>query len=93
MTMKKRKVYEDDDGRTIADMSDISHPAAFVPRREKLQRQKTEGGFLTEEREQPFTREERRMYVLAALKASLLIGAAFIIGLGVVVLLMVLAWG
>ena len=93
MTMKKRKVYEDDDGRTIADMSDISHPSAFVPRREKPKRQEKEGSFLFEEHEEPFTREERRMYVLAALKASLLIAAAFIVGLGVVVLIMVLAWG
>ena len=91
--MKKRKVYEDDDGRTIADMSDISHPATFVPRREKPQSQEKKGSFLAEEHEEPFTREERRMYVFAALKASLLIAAAFIVGLGVVVLIMILVWG
>lgn len=91
--MKKRKVYEDDDGRTIADMSDISRPSTFVPHREKPQSQEKEDSFPFEKHEEPFTREERRMYVLAALKASLLIAAAFIAGLGVVVLLMVLAWG
>ena len=90
--MKKRKVYEDD-GRTIADMSGISRPSTFVPHREKPQGQEKEDSFLFERHEQPFTREERRMYVLAALKASLLIAAAFIIGLGAVVLVMVLAWG
>lgn len=89
--MKKRKVYEDDDGRTIADMSDISRPSAFIPRREKPREK--EDNFLLEKNEEPFTPEERRMYVFAALKASLLIAAAFIIGLGVVVLIMILAWG
>ena len=93
MTMKKRKVYEDDDGRTIADMSDISRPSAFVPRREGPKGQEKKDSFLFEKNEEPFTREERRMYVLAALKASLLIAAAFIAGLGVVILVMVLAWG
>lgn len=91
--MKKRKVYEDDDGRTIADMSGISHPATFVPRRERPQGQEKENDFPVKEHEEPFTREERRMYVFAALKASLLIAAAFIVGLGAVVLIMVLVWG
>ena len=90
--MKKRKVYEDDDGRTIADMSGVSNPSAFVPRREKPQGQDRENSFLFEKHEEPFTREERRIYFLAALKASLLIGGAFIIGLGAVILIMVLVW-
>ena len=93
MTMKKRKVYDDDDGRTIADMGDISRPATFVPRRERPQRQEREDSSPDKEHEEPFTREERRMYVFAALKASLLIGGAFIVGLGAVVLIMVLVWG
>ena len=91
--MKKRKVYEDDDGHTIADMSGISRPSAFVPRRETPQRKEREDSFLFEKNEAPFTREERRMYVFAALKASLLIAAAFIVGLGAAILAMVLAWG
>ena len=91
--MKKRKVYEDDDGRTIADMSDLSRPSAFLPRGEKPQGQNREDSFLFEKKEAPFTPEERRMYVFAALKASLLIAAAFIAGLGAVILVMVLAWG
>ena len=91
--MKKRKVYEDDDGHTIADMSGISRPSAFVPRKEASQRKEREDSFLFEKNEEPFTREERRVYILAALKASLLIAAAFIVGLGAVVLIMVLVWG
>lgn len=95
--MKKRKVYEDDDGRTIADMSGVSRPSAFLPRREKAPRQENredsqKGGFLIEENTQPFTREERRMYIFAALRASMLIAGAFIVGLGAVILIMILAW-
>ena len=91
--MKKREEYENDDGHTIADMSGISRPSAFIPRREKPQGQEKKDGFLFAKNEEPFTREERRVYVLAALKASLLIAAAFIVGLGAVILVMVLAWG
>ena len=96
--MKKRRIYDDDDGRTIADMSGVTRPSAFVPHREKPQKQENRessqaGSFLFEENAQePFTREERRMYVFAALRASLLIAAAFIVGLGAAILVMVLAW-
>ena len=96
--MKKYNEYDDDDGRTIADMSDVTRPAAFTPRRKEPRRPKNhnpsqQGSFLFEKQEEPFTREERRMYVLGALKASLLIAAAFIVGLGVAILIMILAWG
>ena len=90
--MDRRREYEDDDGRTIADMSDITRPSAFVPRRERPGRREREDSFLFEKHEEPFTREERRMYVFAALKASLLIAAAFIVGLGAAILIMILAW-
>lgn len=44
--------------------------------------------------EQPelMTPQERRMYVLGALKAALLIGLAFIVGLGLVVLFLLQIW-
>ena len=79
-------------------MSGVTRPSVFVPRREKAPRQENretgeKGSFLFEESAQePFTREERRMYVLAALRASLLIAGAFIAGLGLVILIMILAW-
>ena len=92
--MKERKEYDRDDGHTVADMSGISRPPAFIPRRAKPQRQEEENSFLFEKKDEtPLTPEERRMYVFAALKASLLIAAAFIAGLGAVILVMVLAWG
>lgn len=39
------------------------------------------------------TKEERRWYVLGALKAALLIGLVFIVGLGLAILLMIWFWG
>ena len=90
--MKKRREYENDDGYTVADMSGISRPPVFIPRREKPQEREKKENFLFEKSEEPFTREERRIYAFAALKASLLIASAFILGLGVVILVMVLVW-
>ena len=91
--MKQRKQYEDDDGRTIADMGDVSSPSLFTFRRE-APRENREPSPNTERtpNESPFTPEERRIYVFAALKASLLIAAAFIVGLGLAILLMILLW-
>lgn len=44
------------------------------------------------EQADPWTPQERRMYALGALKAALLIGMTFIVGLGAVILLLVLVW-
>lgn len=119
--MARRKKWDDDDGRTIADMSDIERPAFIVPRirsrkssakgdrtiytqhggadsvrREPYPVQQEPGEQALQERywenESEFTPKERRMYVLGALKAALLIALAFIIGLGAAVWLMIQAW-
>ncbi|MBR5537546.1 MAG: hypothetical protein IKU58_06560 [Clostridia bacterium] len=91
---RKDRVYEDDDGRTIADMSDLSRPGMLggfrkvqrpaAPQPEEPQRDEP-----WREAEPLMTPEERRWYVLGALKAAILIGLAFIVGLGLVVLLFV----
>ena len=93
---RKDRVYEDDDGRTIADMSDLSRPGMLggfrkaahpaSPQREEPQREEP-----WREAEPIMTPEERRWYVLGAMKAGLLIGLAYIVGLGLVVLLFL--WG
>ena len=91
----KDRIHEDDDGRTIADMSDLSRPGLFgfrkaarpIPRQE-------EGSASHEPWREPepiLTPEERRWYILGAMKAGLLIGLAFIVGLGLVVLLFLAA--
>lgn len=88
-----RKQYDDDDGRTIADMSGIGSPSPLghLPFKKK-QRPEAEGQDYRME-DPPFTREETRWYMLGALKAALLIGFAFIAGLALVTILLMLLWG
>ncbi|MDE7171415.1 MAG: hypothetical protein K2O11_05995 [Oscillospiraceae bacterium] len=86
-----KKVYDDDDGRTIADMSGIERQSLFLPRIPKRDRPAPPAQ-PEPERDRPWetselSPEERRWYILGALKASLLIALAFIGGLGLIVLL------
>ena len=77
--MAPRKEWDDDDGRTIADMGSVGRQRFFVPG-------------TGSENESEFTPKERRMYALGALKAALLIAFAFIAGLGAAVWLMIQIW-
>ena len=89
--MKKRKEYDDDDGRTIADMSWVGAPAPMFG---GLGKKKTGHDEPETEQTPPtdLTRKERRMYIFGALGAALLIAGAFIVGLGLAILLMLLIW-
>jgi hypothetical protein len=75
--MSRRRDFEDD-GRTIADMSAVSGLHRSGPSRQAP----SEGP-----QQPPFSRKERFFLAMAALKAALLIALAFIVGLGLVVLL------
>ena len=128
--MKKNQDINEDDGRTVADMSQVSGGHLFGRHhRYSREMQSGPGGFggsqfgsgggfggqqsgpgegfggqqsrwemqrpRTEERpweNAPFTRKERWMYTLGALKASLLIGLVYLAGLGLLVGLMVFFW-
>ena len=90
----KDRIHEDDDGRTIADMSDLSRPGLFGFRKvERPAPRREEAPSASEPWREPeplLTPEERRWYILGAMKAGLLIGLAFIVGLGLIVLLFLL---
>lgn len=103
--MARRKEWDEDDGRIIADMSGIERPRFFVPgtgsrkssteqRPDTLQEEAKEQAANERywENGSEFTSKERRMYVLGALKAALLIAFAFIAGLGAAVWLMIQFW-
>ena len=104
--MAPRKEWDDDDGRIIADMSGIERPRLLMPRtrnressaeqRRDFSQQESQEQTTVKERpwenESEFTPQERRMYVLGALKAALLIALAFIVGLGAAVWLMIQVW-
>ena len=87
--MRKKKIYDDDDGRTIADMSGIGAPSPIFGGIKENPRQ--------EETDDPpqslnMTRQERGAFILGAMGAGLLIALAFILGLGLAILLMILLW-
>ena len=86
-----RRDFEDD-GRTIADMSGVVRPNLVAPRRSE--RPERRGPERRDDRpgESPFTPRERRIAAWAALKASLLIGMCYIVGLGAAILIMIWIW-
>lgn len=100
MKKKNKKVYDDDDGRTIADMSGVEHPSMFghMPKQTESKQvripEETENSNSSRPWEEEFslTKEERKWYVLGALKAAMMIGLAFAVGLGLIVFLLTLIW-
>ena len=86
-----RKIYDDDDGRTIADMSGIDGGFSNPFGRKKKPVQDSDQT-KNPHHEPIMTKKEEFWYIMGALKAALLIGGAFIVGLGLVILLMLTAW-
>lgn len=97
MKKKEKKKYDDDDGRTIADMSGVDHPAAFFPKipgDSDVSKKKPES---CRDDERPWednslSKEERRAYILGALGAALLIAAIFIAVFGILIWLLLAVW-
>ena len=92
-----RRVYDDDDGRTIADMSDLSirTPLGYYcpgkrrnarAERKDVAQQDGSGNVLNGS----MSREARRSAVSGALAASLLIALAFIAAFGIFIALICL---
>ncbi|MGM9607098.1 MAG: hypothetical protein ACI3XJ_06285 [Oscillospiraceae bacterium] len=95
--MAKKKVYDDDDGRTIADMSVLDTPggALFFPRKKRPQTADSEAETPDRPGDTPgerISKEDRRVYIFAALRAALLIAAVFICGLGLAIWLLLKLW-
>ena len=88
--MADKKKYDGDDGSPIADMSGVERRNLFTFRIPGAEKKKER-----EEGKTPppsLTREERRWYILGALKSALMIGAAFIFGIGLFILILCLIW-
>ena len=84
--MKNKNV--EDDNRVIADMSMIEKPTlmgTFFGRRFDV---KTK----TEEKPVDISKEDRRLYMLAAMKAGLAIGLVYVVVIGLVIAGMILVW-
>ena len=89
----------EDDGRTVASMEDVGRPAFF----EAADRLKEFGERKKMRDMEPVTRrdipeeeisgEERRWYIFGAIRAGLMIGGVYVVGLGAVILLLLCLWG
>ena len=95
---RQRKTYDDDDGRTRVDMSGVERPSMFghLPRSERKN-----PVFSAPEEKNPnrpwedhsLSRSERRAAIRGALSAALLIGLAYIVGLGILIaILLYVIW-
>lgn len=86
--MKNKNEEFEDDGHTIVDMSAVERPNLFSFRsndtaNHEVKNKRNKDNY-------SYSKEERRWAIFGALKASMLIGLAYIIVLGLVVLLLVL---
>ena len=87
--MKNKNEEFEDDGHTIVDMSQVERPNLFSFRRNdtvanhEVESKRSSDNY-------SYSKEERRWAIFGALKASMLIGLAYIVVLGLVVLLLVL---
>ena len=94
---RKHKKYEDDDGRVIADMSGLSRPTLFRPGRPDSRESRPPEPMEPKREERPWedtgmSREDRRAYIWAALKAALVMAAIYIAAFGLVIALMIWLW-
>ena len=88
---RRNKVYDDDDGRTIADMSGVSGPSMFLPRRSGRKKPPMEQEESSSS-EQEWDPKDRRIYVFGALRAALLIALVYAVGFVLIIGLLLLIW-
>lgn len=88
---RRNKVYDDDDGRTIADMSEVTGPSMFLPRRSG-RRQAPEAQDPSGSAQQDWDPKDRRLYIFGALRAALLIALVYAVGFGLIIGLLLLIW-
>ncbi len=84
---RRDRVYDDDDGRTIADMSDVYSSPVLIPRRKRNHH--TEPPKPSEEDWDP---QDRKVYIFAALRAALMIALVYAVGFGLLIGLLLLIW-
>ena len=92
-------IYEDDDGRTVADMSGLEPQPMLIPRTHKRRnRADFREPDTPEANDRPWdtsgelSREERNAAIGGALKAGLLIGGVFLIAGALAILAMQALW-
>lgn len=86
--MKNKNEEFEDDGHTIVDMSQVERPNLFSFRSNDTANHEVKSKRSSDN--YSYSYEERKWAIFGALKASMLIGLAYIVVLGLVVLLLVL---
>lgn len=89
--MKQKKTYDDDDGRTIADMSGVQRSGMFTFRSFK-KNSTFRNPDSDEAPKEEYTNDQRKAAVGGALSAALLIAGAFIGAGAIVIALLTLIW-
>ena len=96
---RNERIYEDDDGRTVADMSGIEPQPMLIPRiRKRCDRADFREPDAPAANDRPWdtsgelSREERNAAIGGALKAGLLIGGVFLIAGALAILAMQALW-
>ncbi len=95
MNPRDRRLADDDDGRTVADMSEVGRPSLLLPRFDAPWERAPEGepkGAAPAPQTQ-IDRSERRAMLGGALSAGLLIGLVFAAGFAILILLIQWIWG
>ena len=91
-----RRQYDDDDGRTIADMNVDGMPWSGdrrgALRRIVSRRQEEDGGQAPDPDEQQLSKRETRSLIFGALLAALAIGAVFAVAAVLFILFCVYVW-
>jgi hypothetical protein len=92
---RDKRVYDDDDGRTVADMSQVSRPALFgrMPEsHKKTPRERPEEPQDRPDRpweDHSMSRSERWAVIWGAWKASILIAGVYLVAFGLFIWLLV----
>ena len=89
--MRRHDDFEDD-GRTIADMSDIAPAPTLRPYRRKAAAPPEPGTDRPWEQPPEWTPKAQLWAVLGVMKATLLIAGAYLVGLGVLLAVLFLLW-
>ena len=89
----RKKTYDDDDGRTIANMNVDGMPWYQAPAREKPESTGPGDGGSSEKKEPlELTKEESRAMYWGMIKAALLIGGIFIVAALLFILFCIFVW-
>lgn len=84
---RRDRVYDDDDGRTIADMSDVYSGPVLIPRRRRNRHTEP-----PKPSEGDWGPQDRKVYIFAALRAALMIALVYAVGFGLLIGLLLLIW-